>query len=102
MEDDEPVRSVLAAILEGRGYSVRSARNAERALELFAAGRGGFDVLLTDVVMTGLSGPELAERVRRESPGIQVLFISGYAEDNAGFERVCVEGPVMRAEKVAW
>ncbi len=91
VEDDEPVRSVLKAILEGRGYAVRSARNAERALELLARS-GDFDVLLTDVVMTGLSGPELAERVRRDAPRIKVLFISGYAEDNASFERVRASG----------
>ena len=92
VEDDEPVRSVLKAILEGRGYSVRSARNSERALELLADTGDGFDVLLTDVVMAGLSGPELAERVRRSAPRIKVLFISGYAEDNASFERVRTSG----------
>ena len=97
VEDDEPVRSVLAAILEGRGYRVRSARNAEQALELLERDREGLDLLLTDVVMTGLSGPELAERVRRDSPRIRVLFISGYAEENGIFERIRGSGfPLLR------
>ncbi len=97
VEDDEPVRSVLQAILEGRGYRVRSARNAERALELFERSGGGFDVLLTDVVMTGLSGPELAERLRRRAPRLKVLFVSGYAEENRSFEQVRASGfPLLR------
>lgn len=88
VEDDEPVRSVLRKILERRGYRVRPARNAEQALGILEGAGEGFDVLLTDVVMSGMSGPELAEQVWRDRPRIKVLFISGYAEDSASFDRI--------------
>jgi two-component system cell cycle sensor histidine kinase/response regulator CckA len=59
----------------------RSAVNGEEALRTVAARQGRIDLLLTDVVMPGMSGPQLAERVRVEYPAIAVVFMSGYTSD---------------------
>jgi two-component system cell cycle sensor histidine kinase/response regulator CckA len=79
-EDEEAVRILTTRLLERMGHRVVAAASGGEALDLLAAaGEEGFDLLLTDVVMPGLSGPELADRVRAEQPGIRVLLMSGYA-----------------------
>ena len=81
VEDNDSVRQVTAESLRRRGYTVYEARNAEEALEWFLASNIKFDLLVTDVVMPGLSGPNLAARLVRQNPQLKVLYISGYTED---------------------
>ncbi len=81
VEDAHELRAVLATILQGLGYVVLVARDVEHALEL--SSRRAIDLLLTDVVMPRMRGPELAERVRALQPRAKVLFMSGYAEAGA-------------------
>ena len=81
-EDDDVVRDVAVRMLSGAGYTVIGARYGSEALEL--AEQYDFDLLLTDVVMPGLSGPETATRLRERSPGMPVLFMSGYAPETEG------------------
>jgi len=81
VEDEDAVRRLLAETLENQGYKIIEAENAEAALEALARLDGPLDLLLTDVVMPGLSGPELAERIRPRYPDTQVLFMSGYTDD---------------------
>ncbi len=81
VEDNDSVRQVTAESLRRRGYTVYEARNAEEALEWFSAANITFDLLVTDVVMPGLSGPNLAARLVRQNPQLKVLYISGYTED---------------------
>jgi signal transduction histidine kinase len=81
VEDNDLVRRVTAESLRRRGYTVVEARSAEEALELSATGRAQFDLLVTDVVMPGLSGPNLAARLVRLHPQLKVLYISGYTEE---------------------
>jgi nitrogen-specific signal transduction histidine kinase/ActR/RegA family two-component response regulator len=77
--DDEPaVLGLLRQTLAGRGYLVTEARDAEEALALALASDEGFDLLVTDVVMPGLTGPQLARHMTEMFPGLAVLFISGY------------------------
>ena len=57
--------------------------NGQQALELLREASASFDLLLTDVVMPGMSGAELAEVARAERPGLRVLLVSGYAADEA-------------------
>jgi CheY-like chemotaxis protein len=78
VDDDAAVRSTIADILKGLGYGVLQAASGQAALELLAQD-GMIDVLLTDVVMIGMSGPELARRVRLDYPRLPIVFISGYA-----------------------
>jgi len=77
VEDERPVRDLVATVLRREGFTVLSAANAEEALELDAA--LPIDCLLIDVILPGMSGPDLARAVRKRSPGVRVVFMSGYA-----------------------
>jgi CheY-like chemotaxis protein len=79
VDDDEAVRKTTIDLLGGLGYKVLEAADGASALALLARG-GMVDALLTDVVMPGMSGPELARRVRASWPNLPVIFISGYAD----------------------
>jgi len=84
VEDDEAVRQVVVEILEGRGYRVLAAADAQQALSLAAGHEGSVDLLITDVVMPGMNGADLAARMAALRPGIRVLFMSGYPRDVVG------------------
>ncbi|MBI4263211.1 MAG: response regulator [Acidobacteria bacterium] len=81
VEDHDSVREVTAQALRRRGYTVYEARNAEEAIEWSSHSPVRPDLLLTDVVMPGLSGPNLAARLVQQKPGIRVLYMSGYTDD---------------------
>jgi CheY-like chemotaxis protein len=80
VEDDADVRTLTRRMLEERGYTVLPARDSVEALQLLESAR--IDVLLTDMVMPHVSGPELAEQVVRRRPATVVVFMSGYADDS--------------------
>lgn len=92
VEDDDSVREVIRLILQSLGYSVLEARGGAEALELSASFRGPLDLLLTDVVMPGMNGREVAEAVDKQRPGVKVLYVSGYTDD------AVVRHGVLRAE----
>jgi CheY-like chemotaxis protein len=81
VEDEEMVREMLQETLAGAGYRLLVAADANHALAQAAAHRGSIQLLLTDVVMPGGSGRELAERLSLARPGIRVLYVSGYTEE---------------------
>ncbi len=78
VEDEDAVREVVLRILTRSGYRVRQVGNPIEALKIFSAGPEQFDVLLTDVVMPGMYGTQLAGRLRDIRPELPVLFMSGY------------------------
>jgi CheY-like chemotaxis protein len=78
VEDEDPVREVTALLLETLGYRVWQASSAEEALRLVGASREKLDLLLTDVVMPGMNGRELADALQSHGPGLKLLFQSGY------------------------
>jgi CheY-like chemotaxis protein len=80
-EDEEGVRLLATETLQRRGYRVLAAESGEAALKLAGSYDGTIHVLLTDVIMPGIKGPELAERMRALRPGIRVLMMSGYSAD---------------------
>jgi CheY-like chemotaxis protein len=84
VEDEALVRDLTKRTLSGLGYRVLTAANAGEALERLAAHEGPVDLLVTDVVMPGMSGPKLAEAVADRFPRLTTLFISGYAGDHTG------------------
>jgi two-component system, cell cycle sensor histidine kinase and response regulator CckA len=80
VEDEGPLRMLARICLESNGYSVLDAPNAAAALELAKKQRGRIHLLLTDVVMPGMSGRELAKRLTAQR-GVKVLYMSGYNSD---------------------
>ena len=79
VEDEPAVRSLARAVLERRGYTVLVAENGAAALDLVTRDPRPIHVLLTDLVMPGMNGRDLAARVMALRPGVRVVFMSGYA-----------------------
>jgi two-component system cell cycle sensor histidine kinase/response regulator CckA len=79
-DDEAALRDAIVEILRSSGYNVLEAQTAEKALEITRQNVGKIDILLTDIVMPGLRGPELARQVKNIQPDVQVVFMSGYAE----------------------
>jgi two-component system, cell cycle sensor histidine kinase and response regulator CckA len=82
-EDEHDVREIAREFLESGGYKVIEAKDGAQAVQLAAANRGSIDLLVTDMVMPGMTGQELAVRLQREHPGLSVVFMSGYSEHAA-------------------
>lgn len=78
VEDEDFVRNATCDILERKGYRVLRARNAIEALTAFRDSRCKVDLLISDVVLSGQNGPELARELCAVSPELQTVFISGY------------------------
>lgn len=103
VEDEPSVAAFGARTLSGLGYHVLPAGNGRAAIEIADGHRGPIDLLLTDVVMPGMSGPELAAIVRAAHPGTALLFTSGYAGDVIadravlGPEATLIEKPYTKA-----
>jgi signal transduction histidine kinase/CheY-like chemotaxis protein len=81
VEDDDAVRALALTILQRYGYQVLAAANGRDALGAAQSHTGVIDMLLTDVVMPHVSGPELADAMRTRFPQIKILFMSGYTDD---------------------
>ncbi len=80
VEDETPVREVTRAVLEHAGYQVLESNGPEEAIRLGNEHQGRIGLLLSDVVMPGMNGPELALRLQRLQPGLVTVFMSGYAD----------------------
>jgi hypothetical protein len=80
VEDYDDLRELIGEILKGAGYQVLSARDGALALTLARQHPGEIDLLLTDIVMPNMLGPDLAAQLRKESSGLRVLFMSGHAQ----------------------
>jgi len=81
VEDEDNIRQPAVEVLETRGYNVLAARDAAEALATAEGHTGPIHLLITDVIMPGLSGSQLAERLQPLRPEMRVLYISGYPED---------------------
>ena len=81
VEDEPAVLELMRRTLESYGYTVLHASTPERALRAMQEGDAHVDLLLTDVVMPGINGPELATQLRAFDPTLRVLFMSGYSSD---------------------
>jgi PAS domain S-box-containing protein len=86
-EDEETIRRLVTQVLSRSGYRVHAAATGDEALAVLERRRGEVDLLLTDVVMPGMSGPDLARAASAANPDLRVLFTSGYAsEPDEAFE----------------
>jgi two-component system, cell cycle sensor histidine kinase and response regulator CckA len=82
VEDEEPVRALAARILQERGYTVLECTGPEDALRIGTQQKEPIHLLLTDVVLPGMSGRKIAEHLALLRPGIRVLYTSGYTDDS--------------------
>ncbi len=86
VEDEEGVRLTASRTLRRFGYHVLEAESAEEALAMTDEALDDIDLIVTDVVMTGLRGTDLADRFQERKPGLSVLFISGYSDEGPSLE----------------
>jgi CheY-like chemotaxis protein len=85
VDDDSDVRTVVRDALEESGYQIWEASDGSEALNIWKTKASQIDLLLTDMAMPGsLNGRQLADRLRREQPGLKVVFMSGHILDMAG------------------
>jgi two-component system, cell cycle sensor histidine kinase and response regulator CckA len=91
VEDEAPVRNLVVRVLTRGGYKVIPAASAEEALDLYHAPEGGADLLLTDVIMPGMSGKELSERLAIGNR-VPTLYMSGYTDSIIAKHGVLEEG----------
>ena len=83
VDDEESLRAVVTQFLSQElGYNLLSAGSAEEALDLVESYSGNIDLLLTDILLPGMSGSELAEKMLSSYPGVRIMYISGYADQN--------------------
>jgi CheY-like chemotaxis protein len=97
-EDDDALRSLGARVLGAFGYNVLVARTGSDALRIVAEHVGPIDLVATDVVMPEMSGGQLVERVLKARPGIRVLFMSGYTDDEV-MRRGVIDGQTAFLQK---
>ena len=101
VEDEAFVREVTGEVLRAAGYRVLTATNTTAAARAYHLRHADVDLLLTDVVLPGESGRTLARKLKRSSPALKVLFVSGYAEQmrpqQAGSE-ACLAKPFSVGE----
>lgn len=81
VEDEDAVRAFSARALANKGYDVIEANSGETALELLEKHEGALDLMVTDVIMPGIDGPELARQVLQDRPDLPIVFVSGFTED---------------------
>lgn len=82
-EDEQDVREIAREFLESGGYKVLEARDAQEAVNLARQHGSAIDLLITDMVMPGMTGQELAVHLQHEYPGLRIVFMSGYSEHAA-------------------
>jgi len=92
VDDEADVLRLMQRILSEEGYEVSTARSAEAAIQAFETMPRHPDLLLTDVVMPGMSGPMLVDRLRAIDPALKVLFMSGYDETHVVRHYVVEQG----------
>jgi CheY-like chemotaxis protein len=93
VEDEDAVRLLVVNLLERHGYTVLQAASGVDALEVWQRARDQIDLLLTDLVMPGgVTGRELAERLRADRPALEVVYTSGYSTEETGPGEALIDG----------
>ena len=92
VEDEAVIRSNVRACLRELGYEVLEAESGETAMKLCEEQGGTIDLVLTDLVMPGMKGHELAVQLAQHNPEVKTLFMSGYTEDNAARSEILSRG----------
>jgi len=95
VDDEESLRIVVVDLLSQLGYHVLPAGSGAHAIRVAQEYSGKIDLLLTDVVMEGIAGPELAETLLRVRPEMKVVFVSGFADGSHDWDNVLRPGMVL-------
>jgi CheY-like chemotaxis protein len=82
VEDEDAVRRITRIAMEAQGYTVLEANSGAEAIQVASQHAGPIHLVVTDVVMPGMSGPELVEALRSLRPNLKVLYVSGYTDDS--------------------
>lgn len=95
VEDEEPLRRLVSDYLEGNGYRVLAAASGREAIQLVDAHPGKIDLLVTDVVMPGMSGRDLVERLSAARPDLKTVYMSGYTDEAIAQHGVLEPGIIL-------
>jgi PAS domain S-box-containing protein len=95
VEDETAVLDLAVRVLTSCGYTVLAASNGDKALEISERHDGPIHLLLTDVILPQMNGKELADRLRRQRPGMRVLYMSGYTDDAITHHGILAPGTVL-------
>ena len=95
VEDEEQVRQTFTRILRSNGYEVIETKDAEQALSIIRASGNRIDLLLTDIIMPGVNGRELASRAQEIRPGLPTLFVSGYSGEALAERDLIADGVAL-------
>jgi two-component system, cell cycle sensor histidine kinase and response regulator CckA len=105
VEDEEVVRNLVAQMLRNHGFTVLEAATPRKAIQLAQEDTLALDMLLTDVIMPEMRGPELAKTITLMRPDIKVVFMSGYSHSSSGeplpAETVFIQKPFSAASLIA-
>ncbi len=100
VEDEDTVRQMGTKLLERAGYRVVAMADGAAAQAYISEGRGDIDVLVTDVVMPGISGIRLAEDVRERNPEVGLVLVSGYLAEALDLQALVAGGAVFVSKPV--
>ena len=81
VEDEVPVRIFASRALSNKGYKILEAENAEEGLKIIHEHDGKIDLVISDVIMPGMTGPEMVKEIQKDHPDLKIIFMSGYTED---------------------
>jgi PAS domain S-box-containing protein len=95
-EDETAVRELAQRALEGYGYTVLAAANADQAAEMFRQHTNTIALLISDVIMPGITGPALYRELAEEAPGLKVLFLSGYTGSTLQGRGIVPDAPFLQ------
>ena len=95
VDDDPAPRGLAAVFLAKLGYAVLQAADGKAALQAAKAHKGPLHLLLTDVIMPGMNGPQLAEAVRKSRPETRVAYMSGFGDDLLAQQGIDLEGVIL-------
>ncbi len=95
VDDEEAMRAIMADFLGQLGYNILSAAEGRQALKMAQEYSGTIHLLLTDVKMDGMSGPELADAILQQRPAVKVIFVSGFPEGPVAPDGVLKPGTVL-------
>ena len=98
VEDNDAVRAFARRVLKAQGYTVLEAACGNDALAIAATPDGAFDLLVTDMIMPGLQGHQLAERLWADRPDMPVLYVSGFVENHVMSHRISKQGVALLAK----